>query len=203
MSGKALGWAFEQPVSGNTKLLLLTLADWYTEELGCFPSIAMICKKASMSHITYTRSIQELERLGLAHREPRITANGRTTTNFFILAMEPPQNDGGCPPHMVGDAPQQNGGDHYIERNKERNTNVCERFEEFYKGYPRKGARANAEKSWKRLSDRERKLALAGLSTFDFPAEQKYTPLPATWLNQRRWEDVSNTDDIEPWAEYL
>lgn len=67
-------------------------------------------------------------------------------------------------------------------------------FAEFYTLYPKKMARPVAEKSWNRLSPAEREAALKALPnhirTWD---DRQFIPYPATWLNQRRWED-----EIEP-----
>lgn len=68
------------------------------------------------------------------------------------------------------------------------------RFEAWYSLYPRKEARAMAEKAWLRLAPDDElarritdvlcKQIAAGLWS-----ERKFVPLPASWLNGRRWED--------------
>lgn len=62
-------------------------------------------------------------------------------------------------------------------------------FAEFYDRYPRKIAKASAEKIWFKLSAEDQSLAIAGITRME-PAEQKFIPYPSTYLNQRRWEDL-------------
>lgn len=62
-------------------------------------------------------------------------------------------------------------------------------FDQWYAGYPRKEAKPNAIKAWRKLNASDRQAALAALETWPFPDDKKFTPLPASWLNARRWED--------------
>ena len=67
-------------------------------------------------------------------------------------------------------------------------------FEEFYKLYPKKISRSNAEKSFNRLGKKEKQLAYDGIIKYNKfwitnKTEPQYIPYPATWLNQKRWED--------------
>lgn len=67
-------------------------------------------------------------------------------------------------------------------------------FDEFWSLYPRRVAKRVAEKAWSKLSDDERRAAIAAL-----PDHVRYwrqsdrspetIPHPATWINQGRWED--------------
>lgn len=69
-------------------------------------------------------------------------------------------------------------------------------FDVFYKLYPRREAKVQAQKSWLKL-DMTQELfdtIMAKLRMF-MDTEQwtkdkgKFVPLPATWINNRRWED--------------
>ena len=66
-------------------------------------------------------------------------------------------------------------------------------FTEFWSAYPKKVAKAPAEKSWKRLNDADRKSAIEGVQRSvgnEWAAKDtQFIPMPATYLNQRRWED--------------
>jgi len=67
-------------------------------------------------------------------------------------------------------------------------------FEDFYKLYPRKESRKNAERSFKKLSEKDKVLAYKGLekhlkSWRSTGKEIQYISHPSTWINQRRWED--------------
>ncbi len=69
-------------------------------------------------------------------------------------------------------------------------------FELFWKAYPKKNAKASAEKAFKRLNVNE-KLLSRMLSALEIQKKSKqwqdiqFIPYPATWLNQKRWEDES------------
>jgi hypothetical protein len=68
-------------------------------------------------------------------------------------------------------------------------------FEQFYALYPRKKAKDKALIVWKKLKDEHRRLALKAIHEHvayweEEQTGQKFIPHPATWLNQKRWDDV-------------
>lgn len=66
-------------------------------------------------------------------------------------------------------------------------------FISFWNHYPRKEAKPAAWKSWKaqKLDEQEHKIIAHLTIRWPDPArlDKKYVPMPATFLNQRRWED--------------
>lgn len=67
-------------------------------------------------------------------------------------------------------------------------------FTDFYTAYPRKVARADAEKMWRRMTPAEQQAAIDALPKhcakwLHDGTEKQYIPHPATWLNGKRWED--------------
>lgn len=75
-------------------------------------------------------------------------------------------------------------------------------FEQFYKAYPRKEARKDAEKAFASLSPDGELLAkiLAALALQSRSKQWtkeggKYVPLPATWLRAERWNDEVAAND--------
>ena len=74
------------------------------------------------------------------------------------------------------------------------------RFEKFYELYPKKQGRQNAEKVWKKLnpSEEETNTILIGLkNAIEHDSrfrEQRFTPMPATWLNAGSWDDEYQED---------
>lgn len=66
-------------------------------------------------------------------------------------------------------------------------------FSDFWKKYPRKVGKSNAEKAWRKLKP-ELAMVLSALET-QIQSEQwqkdngKFIPHPTTWLNGKRWED--------------
>lgn len=74
-------------------------------------------------------------------------------------------------------------------------------FDAFYALYPRKQGKEPARKSWNRLApDEGLQATMAQAVRIQAASSQwqkdngQYVPLPATWINQRRWEDVQTVD---------
>ena len=81
-------------------------------------------------------------------------------------------------------------------KNIGRSLSIPERFEEFWKQYPRKEKKKNAAEAWSRLklTDEDFSLVMASLSRQKMSDQWtrdggKFIPHPTTWLNGRRWED--------------
>lgn len=78
-------------------------------------------------------------------------------------------------------------------------------FEKFWYCYPKKQGRGKAEESWNKIKPSE-ELFLKMVETIEKfkQSEQwnnengKYIPLPATWLNQKRWLDEIDKPKILP-----
>lgn len=74
-------------------------------------------------------------------------------------------------------------------------------FNEFWKVYPKKRAKFLAERAWMklRLTDEVFEEIIGAVQKFKLWDEWRrdggmYIPLPATFLNQRRWEDEIDID---------
>lgn len=88
------------------------------------------------------------------------------------------------------------------EKKKRKNTAQAspslEYFEIFWKHYPRKGGKPSAQKAWKKIMSSELTAIRDGLKRWK-QTEQwqkdggQFIPYPATFLNQRRWEDEPPT----------
>ena len=75
-----------------------------------------------------------------------------------------------------------------ITNNKE----YIDRFDTFWKHYPRKVAKPNALKAWLKLKpdDDLTKKIISAISNQNLASrEQQFIPHPASWLNAQRWED--------------
>jgi len=77
-------------------------------------------------------------------------------------------------------------------------------FEEFWEIYPRKTAKSEALKSWKKLGGVSEALLIEIVEAVERQKQSQqwnrdggqYIPHPATWLNQKRWQDQA--DIFEP-----
>ena len=80
-----------------------------------------------------------------------------------------------------------------IEKDIDLDIRSCA-FETFWNAYPKKKAKAAAEKAFKRIKVDDTLLTTM-LSALEIQKRSKqwqdkqFIPYPATWLNQRRWED--------------
>lgn len=77
---------------------------------------------------------------------------------------------------------------------------VVEPFDRFWGAYPRKEAKPRARKAWDKAIKARVDLEVVIDSAVRYAARRlgedpQFTALPATWLNDRRWEDA-------PTAEY-
>lgn len=73
---------------------------------------------------------------------------------------------------------------------------VQERFDRFWSVYPKKRSKAVAAKSFERIDPDDELLEVMvekinhERRSYEWAKDGgQYIPLPATWLNQRRWED--------------
>lgn len=88
MSGKVVGWAFEQSCrSPVAKLILVKLADNANEEGYCWPSVALIVKHTGLSERAVRANLGSLEEDGLIRIETRMTAHRGQISNAYQLAV--------------------------------------------------------------------------------------------------------------------
>lgn len=79
-------------------------------------------------------------------------------------------------------------------------------FDRFWAAYPRKEAKPKAQRAFAKLKVTEELLNTmleairrqAKAKHWDRPEMRKYIPHPATWLNNRRWEDEIIGADTQP-----
>jgi uncharacterized protein YdaU (DUF1376 family) len=76
--------------------------------------------------------------------------------------------------------------------NNQVNKEYIDRFDDFWKHYPRKVSKPNALKAWLKLKpdDELTKTIISAISKQNLSAkDEQFIPHPASWLNARRWED--------------
>jgi hypothetical protein len=75
----------------------------------------------------------------------------------------------------------------------EENPSTEGSFDTFWKIYPRKVAKVEAEKSWKKLRYEDKARAISSLpnhiAEWADRGDPRFVPHASTWLNQRRFED--------------
>lgn len=87
------------------------------------------------------------------------------------------------------------------KRSEEKGSNTLAQFERFWATYPRKVCRSRADKAWRKLNPSEQlsceilQAVERAKTSADWRRESgKFIPYPATWLNDRRWEDEAPTE---------
>jgi len=101
------------------------------------------------------------------------------------------------------------------EERKESQSELMERFEIFYKAYPRHKSRGDAEKAWKSIKPSKalfakimEALELAKQNPDWQKENHKYAPYPASWLRATGWEDEGCVEEpkeavVEKKGDYL
>ncbi len=68
-----------------------------------------------------------------------------------------------------------------------------ETFVRFWKAYPRKQDKGHAERAFeKAIKDSDPEKIISACERYRWPSDKQFVPLPATWLNGRRWEDETS-----------
>ena len=111
----------------------------------------------------------------------------------------PPGDDGNQLPAMDSGCsrnPIQSESESESQSESQSNPNTATRFDLFWQQYPKKSAKQDAQKVWRKLNpDSETYAEITdGLQRAIASAQWaknhgQYIPLAATWLNGRRWED--------------
>lgn len=161
-------------------------------------------------------AIKELEELGLFFRFRRRNKNGTLGETIFYISPIPmneekkkeiesrfylqeiiiqPMSENPTLAEPILENPQQYNTNKY-NTNKEI---YKERFETFYKAYPRKIGKVNVEKWFKKNKPDEELMNKILVSLEEHKKlkqwqDKQFIPYPATWLNQKRWEDELDTN---------
>lgn len=210
MSWKALYWAAEQKAGGSkNKLVLLALANMCNEENQCYPSYRYLSKVTELSEKSIQRAISDLCNLGLVVKEARFREAAQTsnvyTLRVVIQAMGGSQGDHGGVDRVTTKPKNNKPKNKQINISKETGkTEYPEEFLDFWREYPRKdGSKFAACQAWIKvisqgvaqpvLLDCAKKFAVEISAN---GTAKKYIPHASTWLNQRRFETISNKSNV-------
>lgn len=195
MVHEAITWAWKQEVTTSQRVVLLALADMTDQEHSCFPGQKRLSDMTGLSSRSVVRVLNDLEEKGLIARERRFRQNGTRTSDRYVLASRP-----GATVSPVTVSPDNSDVHHVpngvstplIEPPVEPSVRI-DRFEEFWKVYPRREAKVAARKAFeKAVKSVGADAVLAGARRYaadpNLPDKQ-FVPLPTSWLNQGRWDD--------------
>jgi hypothetical protein len=164
-----------------------------------FPSHRVIAERGRCSIRTVQRALAELVQLGAIEITERKTEAGQHSNEYFIRVSRPMDTSDQGVLYVQG--PVATGGQHN-ESHSERETPLSptetsprEPFDEFWSIYPRRQGKGDARRAFaKALRKATLTEVLAGAERLrDDPHlpldEPSLIPMPATWLNQERWDD--------------
>jgi hypothetical protein len=209
---------------GNDLLMLLAIADFADDDGNAYPAVQTLADKCRMKSRNANVILAALRASG--ELEVRQNEGPHGTNRYrIVLPAFPLQNLTGvqkhaalqkraltpaktCPKplHVLTDEPSVNHQEPsthardakkpHRSRSPSASDSAEEGFATFWEQYPKKVAKPQALKAWKKIKPAGQILAdlMAGLERQKVSADwQKdggqFIPHPATWLNGRRWED--------------
>lgn len=213
VSRAAVSAIVRHPEGSSTVLavyvVLATHAD-RSEMSGWKCSVAAIAEEAGVSERSVHKAKAVLQSLGLLETRPTFTRDGDRGWDLYLLRFAPSARPEGTAESAVGGATVAVGGAesavYSSDPSSDPSSISCspevsdcapsDEFDEFWKLYPRRVGRAPAERALRQALKRKVLLdeILSGLTRWvaywnTENTETKFVPYPATWLNQRRWED--------------
>lgn len=84
MSYQATAWAYELPLIGSQKFVLVALADMADESASCFPGQKRLAAMTGLSVRTVQRALEDLEAHGLITRQRRYAEGYRTSDRYRL-----------------------------------------------------------------------------------------------------------------------
>ena len=195
MSIQAINWALNEVsgISATQKCILLTIADRADSNGYCYPSYQDICQRSCANRKTVATALKALEEASLLKKIKRFNKSTiyclAISSDFGLIESGSSSTDMGISSSsQIGSSASTNIGTlTIIEPPKEPSWRS--RFDEFWFNYPKKVGKPKAEQSFKNLTVKDQKALLSAIGGYQFSTDRQYIPFPATFINQRRWED--------------
>jgi predicted transcriptional regulator len=156
-------------------------------------------RQTTLGRYAINEAIKVLTEKGWLRTERTKKDNGQFgPTSFHIL--DPEAVDSVASDSSAGDSTMEQPTDikntNYLEKTKDKEKHL-EGFDEFWKLYPKKIAKADALKAWNKAIKRKSPddlLKLTKLYAEGKLPEMTYIPYPASWLNKELYESVEVTE---------
>jgi hypothetical protein len=201
MSFQAMAWAVKQSLPFKEKFVLIILANYTGEDGKAWPSMSRLMEDTGLKKDSIIRATKSLEDLGIIKIDRRVF-DGVNLPNVYQLNVD------GVVAHsdhqslirtrVVAHSDEGSRSQRLYTINepiKEPKYISSENFEIFWEHYPRKIGKLAAKKAF------DKAIKLTDFDTImdacvDFASSRKgqdeaFTPHPATWLNQGRWDDTA------------
>ncbi len=215
-----MAWVLEESESRlGARHVLISIANHAKADgTGAWPSIATIAHESRLSEREVQLAIPKLEALGELRVDRGVGPKGTHLYSMPLIARgekSTPQGGEKPSPHGVKD-PQERGEGFSPEpplnrpkepSNKRPSSPSDEAFDRFWTAYPRKVAKVIARRAWAKVNPEPQlvNLILGAVERQKQSAQWRksggqFIPHPATYLNQRRWEDQDATGiGLEGW----
>lgn len=180
------------------KLVALCIADFADDEGKAWPSLATVAKKSGLAEITVRRKLKSLADAGHLTITTRTDKSGRQTTSLIEfsgmregISQRPSHTERVS--HREGEGISQAP---LILEPSFNHQKTLVLFDKFYQAYPKRKDRAAAEKAFIKLNPSPELFAQM-MDALGWQRQQpewlknngQFIPLPASWINGRRWED--------------
>jgi hypothetical protein len=202
MSFQAMAWAVKQSLPFKEKFVLIILANYTGEDGKAWPSMSRLMEDTGLKKDSIIRATKSLEDLGIIKIDRRVF-DGVNLPNVYQLHVD------GVVAHSdhqslssTGVVANSGGGSRsqrlytIKEPIKESIYSASDDFDTFWEHYPRKIGKLAAKSAFAKA------MKITDLDTImdacvDFASSRKgqdeaFTPHPATWLNQGRWDDTTS-----------
>ncbi len=194
------------PEGGSELLALLALADWSDDQGRCYPSMCSIAKKTRLSESQARRVVHVLIERGFLSVTGNPYGGAPGSTRQYKINLDKltasvcarggadatPSTGARDGSHPCAETPSAHAS---LTVNGEKSPP----FDTFWKAYPAKKARADAQKAWKSAKlDSLLDTILAAIEAQKSCEAwiKGFIPNPATWLRGRRWEDEVETAQL-------
>ena len=179
----------------TAKLVLVILANYADEKGSCYPSHKHIANMIGLkSKKSVQNYIKEFEKKNLLIIEHRRLDNGGYTSNRYTLTLDTTEL------HPMETSDTRVGLESSTNTKDKTKLNTdSDSFKEFWKIYPRRIGRKTASKSFHKFDEKHYAKIIYSVHLFardNIATEERFIPHPTTWLNQERWLDYFELDEV-------
>ncbi len=197
--------AARRDLSANAKILFAIIKNRIGTGEKCWPGVRRLSRESGSDHKTVLRSIDQLERAGCLV----VQRQSAGQTNWYSLSKTAPETPA-LPKKersQKGSAGGPKKGAEALPKRehikiKKRTINKNQAFEDFWRLYPRKQAKAKAQDAWDKLNpDSDLVQTILAAVKQHSRSDQwlneggKYVLGAARWLTEQRWTDELETAD--------